>query len=306
MKTLWLFIFLFQIETWAQTTFSPFVFVPPRWENRTLIFVDKKIRKLFVYKVQNGKPISIFETEADFGKNDGFKTKRDDHKTPEGIYFPQTHLTAPAIPFNLYGNRAFTLDYPNLIDRTEGKTGSGIWIHSVPDNVPLTRGSRGCVVIRNKSIDELKSYVTLKETPVIIQSSDAIEDEEASKAEVTTFLDTWKEAWISKDIDKYIQYYSADFKNPGYNVRTWKDYKRKITDGSGEISIDFEEILTLKGHNQYVISFVQKYKSEKLQDIGLKTLWLKKEDKNLKIIREDWNKIEQNAALLGLSKASDE
>src|SRR5690606_34992220 len=136
--------------------------------SKYVLLVDKKERKLMVFE-RNGETIKkIDEVPADIGKKNGNKTKQDDAKTPEGIYFFQKKLTQPEIPFSLYGKMAFTTDYPNLFDRRAQKTGYGIWLHSIPDDVPLTRGSRGCVVIRNNVLEKISSYIKLRETPIII------------------------------------------------------------------------------------------------------------------------------------------
>ncbi|MGE5085134.1 MAG: L,D-transpeptidase family protein, partial [Bacillota bacterium] len=108
--------------------FSKFVFL-----------VDKEQRKLTVFERDGEKIKKVEEYPADIGKNGGNKTKRDDARTPEGIYFLEKRLSQPDIPFNLYGALAFTTNYPNLFDRRQNKTGSGIWLHAIPDTVALTR-----------------------------------------------------------------------------------------------------------------------------------------------------------------------
>ncbi|HPI39805.1 MAG TPA: hypothetical protein PLJ21_03320, partial [Pseudobdellovibrionaceae bacterium] len=77
--------------------------------------VDKSQRKLFVYQ-QKDQLQKLMEYPADIGKNDGDKLRRDDARTPEGIYFFEQKLQTPEIPFNLYGSVAFTTNYPNLFD----------------------------------------------------------------------------------------------------------------------------------------------------------------------------------------------
>ncbi len=143
-----------QIETFP----LPLVHVPNNQAFSQFIFlVDKSKRLMRVFENQGSGVIQVDEYPTDIGKNDGNKTKKDDHKTPEGIYFLQKKLTQPEIPFETYGEVAFTTDYPNFFDRFESKTGSGIWLHAIPDKVPLTRGSRGCVVVRNNVIKKLQN-----------------------------------------------------------------------------------------------------------------------------------------------------
>src|SRR5688500_13013399 len=66
--------------------------------SKYVFLVDKNDRKLLIFE-RNGETIKkIDEVPADIGKNGGNKTKRDDHKTPEGIYFFQERLGNPEIP----------------------------------------------------------------------------------------------------------------------------------------------------------------------------------------------------------------
>ena len=72
------------------------------------------------------------------------------------------------VDFAQYGARIFTLDYPNYFDRLEKKTGKGIWLHAIPDSTSLQRGSHGCVVVRNKTIEDLAKYIELQRTPIVV------------------------------------------------------------------------------------------------------------------------------------------
>lgn len=89
--------------------------------SKHVFLVDKKERKLLVFE-RDGETIRrIDEIAADIGKNDGNKQKENDHRTPEGIYFFQRKISAPEIPFSLYGKMAFTTDYPNIFDLRQKK-----------------------------------------------------------------------------------------------------------------------------------------------------------------------------------------
>ncbi len=256
-----------------------------------VFLVDKNQRKLFLYE-RSGSSIKLVEDyPADIGKNDGNKTKENDHKTPEGIYFFQKHLQPPEIPFDQYGNMAFTLDYPNIFDQREGKTGHGIWLHSVPDSVPLTRGSRGCVVVRNEVVEKLFNFIQLKETPILIfDKVNFVPPSEHLKRreEISSFLKQWQEAWQSKDIDKYLNFYDANFKGLGFNFKTWKKYKSGLTGKYNYIKVEFDQPFILIHNNQLIIKTLQKYESDKHQDYGIKVIHALKTDGLYKIITEDW------------------
>jgi len=88
-----------------------------------VFLVDKSKRLLQVFKRDGNNFKKIDEHPTDIGKNDGAKTKRNDRRTPEGIYFLIQKLTQPEIPFDQYGSRAFPTDYPNFFDRRFQRTG---------------------------------------------------------------------------------------------------------------------------------------------------------------------------------------
>ena len=57
--------------------------------SKYVLLVDKSERKLLIFE-RSGETIHrLLDVSADIGKTDGNKTKRDDQKTPEGIYILQ-------------------------------------------------------------------------------------------------------------------------------------------------------------------------------------------------------------------------
>lgn len=253
--------------------------------------VDKKARTLTVWiQDQNGyKQLAQFP--ADLGKNDGDKKAQGDHKTPEGAYFLLERLDGPTLDFSLYGKRAFTTDYPNFFDRRDGKTGNGIWLHAIPDKTPLTRGSRGCVVVRNEVILDISQYVRLNRTPILIEreiefvAADALK-KEAQDLHLT--LEAWRTAWSSKDIDSYIGFYGVDFRAMNMNRDQWKRYKSSLNDKYDQLDIKLSRPVILRYKDRFVARFLQEYKSDKHADFGEKTLYLRKTPEGLKIVGEEW------------------
>lgn len=266
--------------------FSKYVFV-----------VDKSLRKLMIYERSGEEIIKIEEYPADIGKNGGNKQKRDDAKTPEGIYFFQKKLSPPEIPFEQYGEGAFTTDYPNLFDQRQNKTGSGIWLHSIPDSIPLTRGSRGCVVVRNEVIKKLGDYIKLKETPILIfDQVQYITKEEHVKRrnEIRSFIDEWKKSWESQNIEAYMEHYDSSFSSLGYNFEGWKKYKDNLKNKYSFIKVSLDQPYILMNKNEIIIKTFQKYESDKHTDFGIKTLYTIKDGQKFKIIKEDWLRVNKD------------
>lgn len=277
--------------------------------SRYVLLVDKEQRKLSVFERNGEKIKKIEEYPADIGKNGGNKTKRDDHKTPEGIYFLGEKLTQPAIPFSLYGILAFTTNYPNIFDKRENKTGSGIWLHAVPDETPLTRGSRGCVVVRNDVIKKLDEYVKLGETPILIFDQVnyiAKEEHEKRRREMNTFIENWRRSWENQEIDQYMSFYDADFKAPGgYNFRTWKNHKTNLKSKYEFIKVHFSQPYIVQHNDQLVVKTLQRYESDKHVDYGVKTIYALKEGNSFKIIREEWAPFNEQAVTAAIAQRND-
>ncbi len=254
--------------------------------------VDKTKRILSVYEWKDGDLNLIAEYPSDMGKKSGEKTKVNDHRTPVGIYFLQKEMTQPEIPFGTYGNLAFTTDYPNIFDKREMKTGYGIWLHAVPDTVPLTRGSRGCVVVRNDVIKSLKKYVRLEQTPILIYddvkylSKDEYQNQ---KAKFLADFENWRNAWETQDVDTYIKYYDQTFRNDEMNYKQWYRHKKKLKDLYTYIKVQLGPPLILKNKDQVVIRTVQRYESNLHKDFGEKTIHARwSPEVGFQIIREDW------------------
>jgi len=280
--------------------YQPYVFV-----------VDKSARSLEIWKFDDAndgrrKLVKSASHPADLGKNLGPKAAEGDHKTPEGIYFLLDRLDGAAIDFKQYGSRAYTTNYPNHFDALDGKTGSGIWLHAVPDDVPLTRGSRGCVVVRNNIIGTLDPYIQLGKTPIVI--SDKIEprsaeEMEAEQAKLTTWLNLWTTAWASNSIERYIEFYDQDFKSLGYDKAGWRKYKERLGRQYKNISVQISQPLAIEHRGRAIVRFVQGYSSDQLNDLGEKTLHLIKRDGAWKIINEEWRADQSDAARAAVGSA---
>ena len=132
---------------------------------RYALVVEKATQTLYLYDRDNTE---IIRMSCSTGKSDGRKLQSGDAKTPEGIYFfTKSYVKKYLSP--IYGIRAFPIDYPNPVDKKEGRNGYGIWFHGT--NKPLKpRDTNGCIVMEDASIDHLASYIKLHETPTVISS----------------------------------------------------------------------------------------------------------------------------------------
>lgn len=273
--------------------------------SRYVFLVDKNQRKLSVFERLGEKIRKVEEYPADIGKNGGNKTKRDDHKTPEGIYFLEQKLSQPKIPFSLYGELAFTTNYPNLFDQREKKTGSGIWLHAIPDSVPLTRGSRGCVVVRNDVIKKLADYVKLRETPILIFDEVNYlnkEEHEKRRLSLNSFIDSWRRSWESNDLEKYMSFYDREFKAPGFNFTTWKNHKANLKSKYQYTKIHLSQPYIVQHNEQLLVKTLQRYESDKHVDYGVKTIYALRSGESYKIIREEWTPFSEKEVTAAIAR----
>jgi murein L,D-transpeptidase YafK len=249
------------------------------------ILVDKSQQKVFLYHKDNPyKPHRTYTCST--GENQGPKLRENDRKTPEGVYF----FVRPIDKKDLlpkYGSRAFALDYPNVIDRKEGKNGHGIWFHGL--NKPLKpRDTNGCVALVNEDIDDLAHFIRIEDTPVIV--SERIEmvdlaEMEKERDEVIRIVETWRTSWERKDMDKYMSLYSPDFTSSGKNWQQWKEHKARLAKQYRKIKVEVQNLRIVQNDGLVLASFVQKYGNEYFSSSGRKTLYLKHGSK-LRIIGE--------------------
>jgi murein L,D-transpeptidase YafK len=269
----------------------------------TAFVVDKAQRKLTVWKSNGNGIVKLAEYPSDLGKLSGPKIKRNDKRTPEGVYFLQEMKEGPGLNFKEYGVRAFTTDYPNLFDRRAGKTGDGIWLHAIPDQVGLDRGSRGCVVVRNENILQLSQYVKLQQTPVIVLDSVNYVGPEASHKtakEVEDFVETWRKAWETEDIAKYMSFYDESFESNKMNKAKWEKYKSGLNERYQKITVSFSKPVAFEHKGQVILRTLQRYQSDAVQDFGEKTLYMIRKDNQLKIVAEEWKPVPLTDALMAL------
>lgn len=151
------FSFFGQAKAWD-------VHLPDSALEDSLILVDKGKNEFF-YLEKHGEKITRLHYPSIHGENEGDKQVEGDLKTPEGVYFVRGKIQVP-LDFEMYGNHAYVLNYPNPIDVLRGKTGGGIWIHSKGNPIAGQR-TQGCVAIDLDDIKALDKYLQAG-TPVVI------------------------------------------------------------------------------------------------------------------------------------------
>ncbi len=218
-------------------------------ENGTAIVVDKSTQTLFVYApcshdsgTFKGPAQKILTFPCSTGEVSGPKHEQGDKKTPEGIYFlvdeyEDRYLTP------VYGKRAFPTDYPNYMDKQQGKTGSAIWIHGT-DKPLQPMGSNGCITLENKDIMALADKISLHKTPVILMDqmrSCPLVELQTQKIQAEDLIQSWLSAMESGAYHDYLQYYSPSHMPDMFWWNQWSHFRKWAKKTGQKFSLEIQD-----------------------------------------------------------------
>lgn len=205
---------------------------------RYIIKCQKDMKNMDVYDTSRDK--KLFTTSVFTGEKDGDKQKEGDLKTPVGAYLLSQRITK-LDPF--YGPLAITTNYPNIFDKVQGKTGSGIWIHGLPEDEKRDEFTKGCIALDNQKIKKLDKTINIDNSVLIISEH---KFPRASKEDITIILSDifkWRDAWKNSDISRYISFYNESFKRSnGQNLSEFKKYKTRLFKKEENKTIRFSNI----------------------------------------------------------------
>lgn len=263
------------------------------------LLIDKKANRMYVFSRQASG--ELFEEVNDYyittGKLVGDKSVKGDLRTPEGVYFVTSWISPDKLP-DKYGIGAFPVNYPNELDRRNGKTGYGIWLHGTDKGSYSRppRDSEGCVVLTNIDLESLKSEIKPGITPVVI--ADKVEwidlaSWKKEREEIIQAVEDWRVDWESMNVNKYLSHYGKDFWSSSHNLKSWSARKRLLAKNKTYQKINFSDLSVLvypkKKEDKQQIAVVrlqQDYKSNNFKSEMYKRLYLTKKDKDWKILYE--------------------
>lgn len=259
------------------------------------IVVTNKTEKTFkVFFYKDGKLTQEFDKKVGVTGLMGDKEVQGDLKTPVGFY----ELGAKFKPEdNYYGGLAFATSYPNLLDKVQGKTGGGIWIHGYPlDGERLDElKTRGCIALHNDNLREFAKVIERqKETFAMTEEKEVVRTNADEIATLFAALFAWKDKWTNNDIKSYLEFYDEkDFKR--FDKKGFKEFsamKQAIFSRKEKKTIKFSKISispypNIKNEKLFRIAFYQDYYTPNHQFKGNKTLYVKLDEKGkMKILAE--------------------
>ena len=112
--------------------------------------------------------------------------------------------------------------------------------------------------------------VTVKLVPEATPSSPPLDQVK----EVLNAVDAWAAAWSSRDVNKYLSFYAADFKTPDQESRAdWEAARQERISKPKSIQIGISNATVKFSDNDHaMVSFRQSYRASHLRTSGKKTL----------------------------------
>lgn len=265
-----------QAEGWS-AALAAHDFGPARF-----LAIDKKAQTFLLFEQKS--PLRVaFKTPCATGQLLGDKYTEGDLRTPEGVYFVTSKLDS-GLDYDLYGDLAFPLNFPNPVDKLKGKSGHGIWIHGRGAPI-MPYETKGCVALNNPVIHNVASDIEMS-MPVVIAGelswSDAPPSASAVTAEAEEVVAATK-AWAAAWQDKSKAFF--DFHDPkkfsiaqGESFDAFRKHKERLFRQLPWIVVGLEDIRAVPGPDYWVTYFVQFYRSPSLISQGVKRLYWQKDD----------------------------
>lgn len=253
-----------------------------------VILVEKASQRLLLYRF-DGDYHLVASYPCATGEKNGDKQARGDRKTPEGIYFFTRDCNEKYLS-PVYGARAFPMNYPNLIDRRQGKDGAGIWLHGINEQL-RPHSTNGCIAMSNEDIVRLDLYIKLWKTPIIIEEKLSYEEPALLRRQGRFFLeqiDSWRRAWAAKELDRYLSFYASGFRWKNLDLQGWRKKKARLNRLYKVISVQLSDIRLFRQGNTVLAASEEVYRSDRFASHGFKYLYLVQNSWQWRILGEQW------------------
>lgn len=282
----------------ASTTLAQAALVPTKKtdfksEEMVFLLVDKAKLQADLMTWPEDEKVSekLFSFRIAIGKEEGDKQKTGDNRTPEGIYFAKK-IIAGGLPAK-YGPFAIPIDFPNPLDRFLGKTGYGIWLHGVEQDtrIEASKITEGCVAFYNADIEALTKWI-MPEQSVIVIAKNAKEVNQAQDIEQVRKLTLgWVDAWAKRDIERYIGFYTDDFKHLNRNLKAFQKYKRRVFSSYRNMSVKMSQVRVFTHDRYAVVVMNQDFNGDnRYKTFGRKVLyWQRSDQGEWKLFHEDFD-----------------
>lgn len=257
--------------------------------DKDILICDKSKPELTLYKLKNGRIGTDSRVPARVGTAKGEKMREGDMKTPTGSYDLLNRIKPPS---DFYGPLAFTTDYPNLYDVTNGKNGHGIWIHGLPKDGNRNENTKGCVVVGNDYLVQLEKKINFKKAVLIVDDKALRKTSKEDIAVVISSMFLWKKAWVSNNLREYLSFYDENFKRfDGMRKPQFVEYKKRIFGKNERKEIVFREFEVTPNPTTYAdkvfkVKFYEEYSAPSYKFKGYKDLFVQVKNGKMTILAE--------------------
>ncbi|MDP7563353.1 MAG: L,D-transpeptidase family protein [Arenicellales bacterium] len=180
-----------------------------------VVYLDLPASRLYVFGNQDGQLRQLANFYATIGRKGFGKEREGDLKTPVGVYRITSYIPGRRLDAR-YGPGALTTDYPNALDQTLSRTGSGIWLHGTEpgwvNRAP--RASEGCVTLSDIDFNRLYQLtggvgthvpVIIDDKPEWILPNELLDRRRTAR----NIVQNWHHSWLQGDIKALARYYNT-------------------------------------------------------------------------------------------------
>jgi len=217
---------------------------------KTVFVAETSTSKFHRFENLDGMAVDYLgDSFMSIGQNGDGKQRNGDRKTPLGIYFVTEQLDTTRM-HEKYGIMAFTLDYPNALDRRMERSGDGIWVHGVD-----RRGGErpvwdtdGCIALPNEDLEALESRFLPNVTPVLVSRSLAWVSQgqvDELRRELDAVVSLWAGSQRNGDMHAYLALYDDDFRHWGMSKADWIAFRNETLGSRAIEDIAISDVLLL-------------------------------------------------------------
>ena len=260
--------------------------------HRYVLLMDASRARIYLLENRHGEPHLIADYYASIGKHGMGKQQRGDRKSPTGVYRIVKWHDDKTLD-ELYGSGAYVLDYPNNWDKRQGRTGSGIWVHGTPrtlNNRP-PQASRGCVVVNNAVLSQLRKMTTMPTVAVLVPRSYWMpaEDWRLMREALRARVERWRLDWESGNTDRYVAHYAGEYKDDEHDYEAMVKTVRHNAEKKTWLSVGVKDmdLFAYPGDNRQVLAvFDQNYRSNNYKVSYRKQQMWREDSGELKLVYE--------------------
>jgi len=252
-----------------------------------VMICQKDLKDIKLYDTKSKS--QLFNSNVFIGKAKGDKKIEGDLKTPIGVYDITKRITKLD---SFYGPLALTTNYPNIYDKSQGKTGHGIWIHGLPMKQKRDNYTQGCIALDNTKIKHLDKKIDIKNSVLVISEKKLKTVSKEDMSIVLSSIFKWKNAWKESNIINYLSFYSKEFKKSnGQSLQKFSRYKKRIFKKNEKKSIEFYNINIIPYPNElnkklFKIVMDESYKTKSYKFNGKKELYVEILNDKISILTE--------------------